>query len=237
MPTPWRTRLHLLDVGLAGVVARPSGSTRRAATAPPRSSPRRCRACQSCSGERRIGAEVLPDVPAGERADRDRRDRADGRWSCRPPASRCPASPAMSAERVHVAGLALVGPHAQRRVALQVLDGLDTLPAAPCARSSAVTSFWKSTKALPRGGRVRTHMHRSPPGNSRSRPGSGGGKPARSPRSPPAHPMRGGAAPASWPWRMATSAANGAQHCARAKMPRRHCRPGRRHRQRRRRPA
>ena len=46
-------------------------------------------------------------------------------------------------------GLALVGRHAGRGVALDMLDRAEAFAASAMARSLVVTSFWKSTNALP----------------------------------------------------------------------------------------
>ena len=71
-------------------------------------------------------AEVLAAVVAGERADRNRRvGRAEGGGADL--GDRAAGQRRHDAERRQVGGLALVGGHAERGVALQVLDGAEAL--------------------------------------------------------------------------------------------------------------
>ena len=80
-----------------------------------------CSTCQSCIAEWRVGSSVRADFVPGERAERHRRvrraerRRADLR-------NRHAELGGQQREADDVAGLALVGAHAERRVALQMLD-------------------------------------------------------------------------------------------------------------------
>ena len=70
---------------------------------------------------------MLAAVMAGERADGDRRVGRPERSSCRSRRSLRPVSLGHQREAVDVGGLALVGRHAERGVALQMLDGAEAL--------------------------------------------------------------------------------------------------------------
>ena len=86
-----------------------------------------CSCAQRCDGGRRVGRKSLPRCVAGERADRRPARRAGGTSSCRSAGSSRPVSSAMMREAGDVGGLALVGRHAERGVALQVLDRAEAL--------------------------------------------------------------------------------------------------------------
>jgi hypothetical protein len=106
-------------------------------------------AAQSCIGVSRIGSNRSPRE-AGESAESHRRiGRAEGRQADL--GDRLAERGGGDGERVHVRGLALVGRHAGRGVALDVLDRAHAL-AHRELMSLAVTSFWKSTNALARSG-------------------------------------------------------------------------------------
>ena len=80
--------------------------------------------------------EARARAAGAERRDRHRRRRAGGRWWCR--SRRCCARSARPAPRAPatLAGLALVGRHAERGVALHVLDRAEVLPRRQAPRPS-----------------------------------------------------------------------------------------------------
>jgi len=95
------------------------------------------------------GPEMLRRRAPGDRAQRDAGiGRPEGRGAAllqRDAAQLCHRS-----QRVDVRGLPLIGAHAERGVALQMLGPSDSPRHGRFLMSLAVTSFWKSTNALPR---------------------------------------------------------------------------------------
>ena len=120
------------DAGRArrGIRARPrracprrrAGNSARASTGRHPRTRAPCAPAQSCIGVVRTGSNSSPRASAGEARRTSPACRAGGRSWCRPPAWRLPSVAGDDAERVQVRGLALVGRHAGRGVALDVLD-------------------------------------------------------------------------------------------------------------------